>query len=174
MERGFKDIRGGEGEPIEVEGMDEIIVSYDDEFLVDGEYYSFNWTVPSGTTKIKVVGKVEPIDKDKFLDTLFNFHLNTRGGMLQLAINSQESTLEEVTGSSHTFLYELLQNANDYPFKKELVTIFSSFTLAQSLVLGISQHFVQFVKVRKERIPKLSVTRALALRQFSLKTNMSF
>ena len=33
--RGFKDIRGGEGEPIEVEGMDEIIVSYDDEFLVD-------------------------------------------------------------------------------------------------------------------------------------------
>lgn len=121
--RGFKDIRGGEGEPIEVEGMDEIIVSYDDEFLVDGEYYSFNWTVPSGTTKIVVVGEVEPIDKEKFLDTLFNFHLNTRGGMLQLAINSQESTLEEVTGSSHTFLYELLQNANDYPFNKELVRV---------------------------------------------------
>lgn len=121
--KGFKDIRGGEGEPIEVEGMDEITVYYDDEILVDGEYFSFNWTVPSGTTKIKVVGKVEPIDKDKFLDTLFNFHLNTRGGMLQLAINSQESTLEEVTGSSHTFLYELLQNANDYPFKKELVKV---------------------------------------------------
>lgn len=121
--RGFKDIRGGEGEPIEVEGIDEIIASYDDEILVDGEYYSFNWTVPSGTTKIVVVGEVESIDKEKFLDTLFNFHLNTRGGMLQLAINSQESTLEEVTGSSHTFLYELLQNANDYPFNKELVRV---------------------------------------------------
>ena len=155
--------------------MDEIIVSYDDEFLVDGEYYSFNWTVPSGTTKIVVVGEVEPIDKEKFLDTLFNFHLNTRGGMLQLAINSQESTLEEVTGSSHTFLYELLQNANDYPFNKELVRV--KFIL--------TEHYLFFFHTGAEfslrNIAALCTIRQgekrknteLASRQFSLKTSMS-
>ena len=121
--KGFKDIRGGEGEPIEIDGIDEIIISYEGAKLIEGEYYRFNWTVPVGSTKIKVVGEATLVDKDSFLDTLFDFHLNTRGGMLNLAVNSQESTLEEVTGSSHTFLYELLQNANDYPYNKEFVKV---------------------------------------------------
>ena len=120
---GFKDIRGSEGEPIEIEGVQELTIDYDEKELVEGEYYTFNWTVPMGTKTIKVVGDVVPVDKDAFLDTLFDFHKNTKGAMLNLAVNSQESTLEEVTGSSHTFLYELLQNANDYPFNKELVKV---------------------------------------------------
>ena len=120
-EQGFKDIRGNEGQP--VDGLDDQIVTYDGKKLIEGEYYSFNWTVPKGTNTIKITGDVTQVNKDAFLDTLFNFHMNAKGGMLQLAISSQETTLEEVTGSSHTFLYELLQNANDYPYNKELVKV---------------------------------------------------
>lgn len=121
--QGFKDIRGDEGQPIEAEGVDDLTVAYDGQRLIEGEYYTFNWTVPTGTKSIKVVGDVMPVEKNAFLDTLFNFHKNAKGGMLQLSISSQETTLEEVTGSSHTFLYELLQNANDYPYNKELVKV---------------------------------------------------
>ncbi len=119
----FNDIRGGEGELVEIPGLDDVTIEYQSAELKDGVFYSFLWRVSSDKTHIEVVGTPTPIDYDDFLDTLFNVHIKMKGKALQDSINSQESTFSEVTGSDHTFIYELLQNANDYPYKKEPVKV---------------------------------------------------
>lgn len=118
----FKDIRGGEGEVFEI-GDEEIIIPYHDNSLIPGEFYGFDWRIRPGTKEIEVTGNVALVEKDAFLDTLFNVNFQLRGKALQDSINTQESTFSEVTGSDHTFLYELLQNANDYPYRNEPVKV---------------------------------------------------
>ena len=78
--RGFKDIRGTDGDPIEVEGNEDFFVDYDQKNLIEGEYYSFNWTVPQGSSSIRVTGDISPVNKDKFLETLYNVHKNSKSG----------------------------------------------------------------------------------------------
>lgn len=119
----FNDIRGGEGELVEIPGLDDVTIEYRSTELKEGIFYSFLWHVSSDKTHIEVTGTPTPIDYDDFLDTLFNVHIKMKGKALQDSINSQESTFSEVTGSDHTFIYELLQNANDYPYKKEPVKV---------------------------------------------------
>ena len=119
----FNDIRGGEGELVEIPGLDELTIDYHNDILKEGAFYSFLWRVSLDKTHLEVVGLPTQVDNDEFLDTLFNVHIKMKGKALQDSINSQESTFSEVTGSEHTFVYELLQNANDYPYEKNPVKV---------------------------------------------------
>ena len=119
----FNDIRGGEGELVEIPGLDDVIIEYNNAYLKEGVFYSFLWRVSPDKERLEIVGQPLPVDNDDFLDTLFNVHIKMKGKALQDSINSQESTFSEVTGSDHTFVYELLQNANDYPYEKTPVKV---------------------------------------------------
>lgn len=119
----FNDIRGAEGELVEIPGLDELTIEYHNDILKEGAFYSFLWRVSSDKAHLEIVGQPSPVDNDEFLDTLYNVHIKMTGKALQDSINSQESTFSEVTGSEHTFVYELLQNANDYPYEKNPVKV---------------------------------------------------
>ena len=92
----FKDIRGGEGEVFEIDNED-IIIPYDDSSLIPGEFYGFDWRIRPGTKEIEVTGNVSLVEKDAFLDTLFNVNFQLKGKAIQDSINTQESTFSEVT-----------------------------------------------------------------------------
>lgn len=123
----FNDIRGGQGEVV-----DNAIIK-DPEFAIEyngskqltvGEFYSFNWHLEDKATMAIVIdGEPQEIVKREFVQTLFEARLKLQGANLDLANSSQNNTINEVTGAQHTFIYELLQNANDYPYKDEHVSV---------------------------------------------------
>ena len=119
----FTDIRGGEGDLINIPSLgDDIEIEYNGKPLEVGVFYSFNWHL-SDTNRIIIDGTVSKIDNAKFLAGLFEARSNLKGSNLELAINFQKTIFNEVTGAQHTYIYELLQNANDYPFKGEHVQV---------------------------------------------------
>ena len=121
----FVDIRGDEGELLDIPeiGDEDIVIPYDDIKLEVGCFYRFRWKMQEDEEGLAVDGKAIRVNNTEFLQGIFNARLSLRGTNLELANNIQKTILNEVTGAQHTYIYELLQNANDYPYKKEEVEV---------------------------------------------------
>ena len=119
----FTDIRGGEGDLVNIQSLGEDFeVEYTGEALEVGVFYSFHWHL-SDTGQIKIDGAVSTIDNTKFLAGIFDARLRLSGSNLELFNNFQKTIFNEVTGAQHTYIYELLQNADDYPHEGEHVQV---------------------------------------------------
>jgi hypothetical protein len=121
----FVDIRGDEGELLDIPeiGDDDIVIPYSDSTLEVGSFYRFQWKLLEKEDRLAVVGKAIRVNNTEFLQGIFNARLSLKGTNLELANNIQKTILNEVTGAQHTYIYELLQNANDYPYKKDEVEV---------------------------------------------------
>lgn len=122
----FTDIRGGEGDLIQnplTSGFD-IEIEYNGPELEIGTFYSFEWHLANeDACLIKIVGSPTKIENKRFLLGLFEARLRLSGSNLELFNNFQKTIFNEVTGAQHTYIYELLQNANDYPHNQEPVSV---------------------------------------------------
>lgn len=120
----FIDIRGSEGEQLDMEDIfsNELSIPYIGRQLVDKEFYQFEWKV-NEAGEIQTIGDILPVNKEALMTKLLDIFKNKKGMDLADAIKNQDLVLREVTGSVKTYLYELLQNANDYPFNKEDVHV---------------------------------------------------
>lgn len=120
----FKDIRGSEGEQLDLDELitGEVTIPCSKAGLVENEFYQFEWSA-NDEGEFTIVGNIVPVDKDALMGKLLDIFKNKKGMDLADAIKNQELVLQEVTGSVKTYLYELLQNANDYPFNKEDVHV---------------------------------------------------
>lgn len=121
----FNDIRGVEGDLVKLPGTEgeELTISCDDLSLEQGVFYSFRWLLDESTNRIEMVGDAEKVDNEKFLQRLFDARLRLQGSNLELFNSFQKTIFNEVTGAQHTYIYELLQNANDYPYLNEKVRV---------------------------------------------------
>lgn len=119
----FTDIRGEEGDLVNIPSLGEDLeIEYTEEPLEVGVFYSFNWHL-SDDGRIVLDGTITKVDNAKFLAGLFDARLRLSGSNLELFNNFQKTIFNEVTGAQHTYIYELLQNANDYPHNGEHVQV---------------------------------------------------
>lgn len=121
----FVDIRGEEGEILDIPEFEDedIKIPSIDSSLEIGSFYRFQWKYIEKENNLAIVGNATKVNNDEFLLRIFNARLSLRGTNLELANNIQKTILNEVTGAQHTYIYELLQNANDYPYKEENVEV---------------------------------------------------
>lgn len=120
------DIRGGEGEELEESwgiSSESYFIEYTGTPKKTNEFYMFEWHIDPTTNKIQVDGELKEIDKPEFLQRLFLIQGRKRGGDLIESFRIQEMVFSETTGAEHTYIYELLQNANDYPHLNEKVKV---------------------------------------------------
>lgn len=117
----FNDIRGEQGDCVSLQTNGGLSIPYSGMKLLEGAFYSFAWHLDDD--EIVMDGQPEPVDNDDFLQKLFNAKLSLSGSNLELTNNFQRTIFDEVTGAQHTYIYELLQNANDYPFGGERVSV---------------------------------------------------
>lgn len=118
----FDDLRGAAGERLE--GFDgkaidqKVYVSRTD--LKEDEFYEFEWSV-EGTSETDYSyicsGAIQEVQKAKMLQKRLDEKMEQRGTVRKDANQNQEMINREVTGAPHTYIYELLQNSNDYPCK---------------------------------------------------------
>ena len=120
----FTDIRGGEGDLVKNPFTPDydLEVEYNGPILEVGVFYSFLWHLQEDNS-IVIVGQPSKVENKKFLAGLFDARLRLSGSNLELFNNFQKTIFNEVTGAQHTYIYELLQNANDYPHNKEHVSV---------------------------------------------------
>ncbi|KWW29928.1 MAG: Uncharacterized protein AUK63_1155 [bacterium P3] len=120
----FTDIRGGEGDIVRnpKNEQSDIIIKCDDMTLEEGVFYHFQWKL-SESEEIVMVGHAEPVNNVQFLNALFEARLKLSGKNLETFNSVQKTIFNEVTGAKQTYIYELLQNANDYPFNNEHVYV---------------------------------------------------
>ncbi len=121
----FSDIRGMEGDLVKLPdlGNTALEVSCSDQNLEVGQFYQFQWKLMEPENKIVIVGDIEQVNNEKFLQGLFDARFRLKGSNLELFNNFQKTIFNEVTGAQHTYIYELLQNANDYPYQQENVEV---------------------------------------------------
>lgn len=121
----FTDIRGGEGDLVKnpFDSDEDLTISYTGKPLEEDTFYSFNWHLDEAGKSIVIDGDVTKIDNSKFVQGLYEAKLRLSGANLEQFINFQKTIFNEVTGAQHTYIYELLQNANDYPFQGEHVNV---------------------------------------------------
>lgn len=123
----FDDLRSDEGVVVSefYEPNNEVKAEYLGEtILVEHEFYEFSWhLISSNPLVISIDGEVCLVDKNQLLTRRFQSYANLKGAPLESQIKSQDIILNEVTGAEHTYIYELLQNANDYPFEGEEVHV---------------------------------------------------
>ena len=122
----FRDIRGEEGDMVKNPHTSQydLEIEYNDSNLEVGTFYSFSWhLMDEDSMLIEIVGQPEKVKNVEFLTKRFNAKLRLSGSNLEEANNFQKTVFNEVTGAQHTYIYELLQNANDYPFNNEQVTV---------------------------------------------------
>lgn len=117
----FADIRGEQGNTVAIDGNEVTKIAYEGTPLKSGVFYSFAWHLEENNVVID--GKPEVVKNDEFLQKLFEAKLSLNGSNLEMANNFQRTIFDEVTGSQHTYIYELLQNANDYPFDDNKVRV---------------------------------------------------
>ena len=117
----FTDIRGEEGDRVSLPSIDELIIPYEKEFLEEGEFYSFSWYLDGDDFIIDGVPK--KVENVLFLQKLYDARLKLSGNNLETFNNFQRTIFDEVTGAQHTYIYELLQNANDYPYNGQKVKV---------------------------------------------------
>ena len=122
-ERGyFDDLRGAAGERIEdFDGKpieDKVYISRTD--LIEDEFYEFDWSIEGeseNSYSYICVGGIRPVNKTRMLQVRLDEKLSQRGTNRKDANQNQKMINQEVTGAPHTYIYELLQNSNDYPLK---------------------------------------------------------
>lgn len=134
----FSDLRGEEGDVITIPGYREIEVQIpcNQSNLSEGEFYTFDWHVEDEESLTFVMdGEAIPVDKKDFLSRLFNVYARKHGKDLTDSVNFQNTILGEVTGAEHTYIYELLQNANDYPCKEDNNEVSVKFILTKNYLL---------------------------------------
>lgn len=134
----FIDLRGAEGEVIRsfLECGENVEVKYDGKNLVENEFYKFNWHVVSIHPLVLAIdGEVRPIDNNQLLNRLFDIYAQSTGKKIEDEVRSQETFLSEVTGAEHTYIFELLQNANDYPYQGEEDDVHVKFVLTAHYLL---------------------------------------
>lgn len=121
----FTDIRGGEGDVVKNPKNDQadIIVKSSNTKLTEGAFYQFRWKLSEADDEIVMVGDAELVKNEEFLQGIFDARLKLQGSNLELFNNFQKTIFNEVTGAKQTYIYELLQNANDYPYNKENVSV---------------------------------------------------
>lgn len=88
--------------------------------LIEDEFYEFSYNIDIVDEAKRIcrfifLGNVRPIDKDNLLNVRLNEKMQLQGTNLDDANQNQEMINREVTGAPHTYIYELLQNSNDYP-----------------------------------------------------------
>ena len=117
----FTDIRGGEGDVVKNPKNDQadIIVKSSNTKLTEGAFYQFRWKLSEADDEIVMVGDAELVKNEEFLQGIFDARLKLQGSNLELFNNFQKTIFNEVTGAKQTYIYELLQNANDYPYNKQ-------------------------------------------------------
>ena len=123
----FVDIRGEEGDMV----RNPITSEYDLEVeyfantqLTVGKFYSFLWALNSENKgKIVIKGDVRKVQNEEFIKGLFDAKLKLNGSNLEVFNNFQKTIFNEVTGAQHTYIYELLQNSNDYPYNGQSVSV---------------------------------------------------
>lgn len=122
-ERGyFDDLRGAAGERIEdFEGnpiADRVYIFRTD--LIEDEFYEFDWSIEGESENnysYICTGGIRPVNKMQMLQVRLDEKLSQRGTNRKDANQNQKMINQEVTGAPHTYIYELLQNSNDYPLK---------------------------------------------------------
>ena len=123
----FCDIRGGQGDVVKHPRSQDLSYSIPykgSKKLTEGKFYSFNWHIEDeGLMNFVIDGEPTEINNDEFVNGIFNARLNLSGSNLELFNNFQKTIFNEVTGAQHTYIYELLQNANDYPYNDEHVSV---------------------------------------------------
>ena len=122
----FTDIRGGEGNLVKnpLTSEYDLEIEYNGPELKYGEFYSFTWHLSNDVAGlIEIVSTPQIVNNKEFLSGLFDARLRLSGSNLEQFNKFQETIFNEVTGAQHTYIYELLQNANDYPHNKEHVSV---------------------------------------------------
>lgn len=116
------DVRGEKGNVLDFENQSEVEILYENDKLQQGAFYRFKWGLDD-EDHIIIEDTPKQVDHKKFLQGLYNSRISLEGEYLKTYNDFQATILNEVTGAQHTYLYELLQNANDYPYKNEKVKV---------------------------------------------------
>lgn len=118
----FDDLRGAAGDRIEdFDGKPieaKIYISRTD--LTENEFYEFDWSIEGDSEanySFVCNGNIREVDKSQMLQVRLDEKKGQRGTIRKDANQNQEMINREVTGAPHTYIYELLQNSNDYPRK---------------------------------------------------------
>lgn len=122
----FDDIRGEYGEMVEYPDTHSPIskIKYNGSPLEEGVFYSFEWHLENqNIDSIVIDGLPKKVDSKDFIEKSFHYKSEQDGKQLQSEENIQRTIINEVNGAQHTFIYELLQNANDYKFQDEKVNV---------------------------------------------------
>lgn len=122
----FDDIRGEYGEMVEYPDTHSPIskIKYNGSPLEEGVFYSFEWHLENqNIDSIVIDGLPKKVDSKDFIENFFHYKSEQDGKQLQSEENIQRTIINEVNGAQHTFIYELLQNANDYKFQDEKVNV---------------------------------------------------
>lgn len=141
----FDDLRGPAGERIEDFDGNPITqrVECDRFDLKEDEFYEFNWDIEGSTAtnyRFVCLGSIIPVDKFKMLQVRLDEKMNQHRTNRKDANQNQDMINREVTGAPHTYIYELLQNSNDYPCKNtnnEIIPVKVRFILTKHYLFFI-------------------------------------
>lgn len=105
------------------------------------DYYLFRWKL-SHRNKfnpyeiyIDFENQPRPIDPKWFIDTLFDDRHNDKSKNFGSATNFLDTLSKQLSAKESTFVYELLQNANDYPVEDQSVDV--EFHITDNYILFI-------------------------------------
>lgn len=121
----FDDIRGEEGDLVQnpLTKAYDIRINCSYKNLDEGQFYLFPWRLDESTQEFIITGVPTLVDNNALIAKIYDARLRLSGSSLVTFNNFQKTIFNEVTGAQHTFIYELLQNANDYPYNKEQVKV---------------------------------------------------
>lgn len=92
-------------------------------------YYLFKWKLADKNPHKPFLLHIDsdyqpkPISPKWFIDTLFFDRYNDKSRNFGSATNFLDTLSKQLSAKESTFIYELLQNANDYPFRQEKVDV---------------------------------------------------
>lgn len=93
------------------------------------DYYLFKWKLSHRNTFnpyeifLDFTTQPKPIDPKWFIDTLFDDRHNDKSKNFGSATNFLDTLSKQLSAKESTFVYELLQNANDYPVEGQSVDV---------------------------------------------------
>lgn len=89
--------------------------------IAPNDYYLFNWRLSGNNPYnpheiyIDFHFQPQPIRPQWFIDQLFNDRYNDKSKNFESSANFLDTLSKQLSAKESTFIYELLQNANDYP-----------------------------------------------------------
>ncbi len=119
----LKDIRSLGFSPLKYKNEDEISIPINPiDSMEEDTYYEFTWKLqidsnePRGHRIIPADNNFKKVEAHELVDRLFKTWENSAADVVDQMTRVQEMVNTQLTASSDgTFIYELLQNANDYP-----------------------------------------------------------